>query len=772
MADILAILHASALGLWLRAYSNGQIDTSPDGLTYGAPTTVLSGAVRCLGFDGTTLVAAGDAGALSTSTDGVAWTSRTSGFGADAIRGVAYSSSLALWVSVGDNGKLYTSPTATTWTAGTSGVVTTLYCATFANGFFVVGGDAGKLLASSTGSTWTARAPGFGAIAGIRAVCYSTSIGLWLATGDLGHTATSPDTITWTARAIGFLGTQIGYAAAATTSLLIVGGSSGGLASSPDGITWTLDTAYFGSSDIYALAADIPGQTLSDLGVIHPTLQSYSLAPTIIDPGNGLGQRASIRIQIADEPWADLDVDPYVSTRSYDPFSQGTYWGKFLARNPYYQNRELVIYTGFLVGNAFDPANCQASTFLLDQIAGPDNSQKVSVTARDALKLADDKKALAPSPNTGKLLTDITDVSTAIVLTPALIGDAEYPLSGTVCIGSECITFTRVAGSDTLTVVNRATDHTIAASASAGAAVQLCLRYTNVQVQKILLDLLVNYGNVPNKYINSAAWDLEANTWLSTTFLTTLIPKPVGVTTLIKELSEQCLFFVWWDEHQSLIQFQALHPARGSSTSLTDSLNFLANSPSIAESPDQRLSEVFVYYGQVNPTLDVTRTDNYTLQQIQVDLQAEQVTQYGEAKIKQIFSRWFKANNQTQAATLGTRLLSKYRDNPRTFTFQLDAKDASLWTGDFAQITSYVYQDTTGASTSQGIQIVSAQENVGGTTFTYKAVNSFFTRRYGYITPNSMPVYSLASAAQKSAYGFISQNNGLMLNGDTGYAII
>jgi hypothetical protein len=68
-------------------------------------------------------VVAGSSGTITTSPDGVNWTSRTSGFGSDIIRGVIFGD--GLYVAVGNLGKMTTSPDGVTWTSRTSGFGTT-----------------------------------------------------------------------------------------------------------------------------------------------------------------------------------------------------------------------------------------------------------------------------------------------------------------------------------------------------------------------------------------------------------------------------------------------------------------------------------------------------------------------------------------------------------------------------------------------------------------------------------------------------------------------
>ena len=84
-------------------------------------------------------------------------------------------------------------------------------------------------------------------------------------------------------------------------------------------------------------------------GTTHfPCIDSTKLSPVAITPGQPFGKRASITIKLRDFPHHDRGIDPYVSTRTYTPKSQGTFFGKLLARNPYFQGRPLRLKTGYI----------------------------------------------------------------------------------------------------------------------------------------------------------------------------------------------------------------------------------------------------------------------------------------------------------------------------------------------------------------------------------------------------------------------------------------
>jgi len=140
--------------------------TNSWGSITGLPTnwtarTPLGNMIRTIGYNETNLyVAAGTAGTLMTSPDGITWTARTSGFGANSIYKVSFGN--GLWVAVGANGTITTSTDGITWTARTANMSSNdIYDAQYANSIWVAVGaggaatNTGGITYSTNGTTWT-----------------------------------------------------------------------------------------------------------------------------------------------------------------------------------------------------------------------------------------------------------------------------------------------------------------------------------------------------------------------------------------------------------------------------------------------------------------------------------------------------------------------------------------------------------------------------------------------------------------------------------------
>jgi hypothetical protein len=257
-------------GTYVAATSQGNVATSPDGVTWTLRTGV--GNYNGMTYGNGLFVAVGASGSLQTSPDGVTWTSRTSNFGFSAINSVAFGN--GTFVAVGQAGKIATSTNGTSWTLQTSPIGSEIFSVGFGNGLFVFGAGNGNLYTSSNnGVSWTSRSSTFGT-SQIYGVTYGNN--LYVIGGTQDKLATSPDGVTWTSRTSSFTGsfgiTSVAYGANAYVAV----GGAGALATSPDGINWTQGTSGLGAGSLDTVTF---GNGLFLAGGINNRL-STSNAPT------------------------------------------------------------------------------------------------------------------------------------------------------------------------------------------------------------------------------------------------------------------------------------------------------------------------------------------------------------------------------------------------------------------------------------------------------------------------------------------------------------
>lgn len=481
------------------------------------------------------------------------------------------------------------------------------------------------------------------------------------------------------------------------------------------------DRANFTNAPV-TLTFSVPTSVLQEAGIDSiPSIDSIRFDPATISLGQNLGQRASLTVTFNDHPNSDTGpgFDKYLADRPYDPFKQGTFWGKFRARQPFLRGRPLRWIT-ILQASAIDDPIVETRNYIIESFTGPDNDGKFSIVAKDILKLADGDRAQAPIASNGFLVAGITDIATAATLSPTGIGNAEYPASGFVAIGgTEICSFTRSGDALTLT---RAQLGTVNSAHSAQDRVQLVLQYSAADAADIISDLLQTYAGVDSSFIPIDAWQLETASYLNRVY-TGIIAQPTSVNTLISELIEQAGLSVWWDDRDQHINLMVLRGLLYDPVVLSDD-NMLADALEITEQPDLRLSQVHTYFGQINPLTSLTDKANYRSVSKIIDGDAE--ADYGSPAIKEIFSRWIPALGRTIADRLGTILLGRFRDPPRHFRGSvLRGSLPEIHLGDGFEITSWTLQDATGAPYTAKTQIT--RLNAGPDVIQFESDEVIFT---------------------------------------------
>ena len=531
---------------------------------------------------------------------------------------------------------------------------------------------------------------------------------------------------------------------------------------------YTLGTAL----SLFFARGDVAARGVSGAPYIIPALVSVSTSPTKINlsaanpDAQGLGNRALCKIRLQDHPHTDRKVDPYLSTRSFDPMDRGSFWTKWLVRNKYRQNVVIKVYEGY-DGQALSAMNVR--TYFLQTITGPGDSGAVNIQGKDILAKIEDRKAQAPVVSPGDLYVDIDSSVTSFVVANAIT--SEYSATGTLRINDEIMTYTGVS-TDTngieFTGVTRGTDNTTAAAHSSEDQVQECLRVTSTRVDSVLNTLLTTYGGVAVSYIDTSGWTAEADLHLNSYNLTALITEPTSVSKLVSEIQAQSLCYVWWDERTALVNLKAIRGVDSLPPLVTSETNIIAGSFSLSEMPRQRVSQVWVYYNQRDFTKSETDPASYANAYVAANLESETDELYGEPSIRKIFARFLPTD--ALALSSSSKIITRYVDTPRQCKFRMDAKDRSYWTGDIVRISHDLDVDQFGARNIAQWIITSAEEVVPGEIVEYTAEDATLYGRISVIVSNATGDY-VGDGTDAFDGAWITDANGNYSNGDAGARI-
>lgn len=439
---------------------------------------------------------------------------------------------------------------------------------------------------------------------------------------------------------------------------------------------------------------------------VIPNIDRITHTSARINPGEDLGSRARLEVAFVDMPHSDTGegFDPYVDLRDYNPYEQGSFWPKFRARQPFLRGAPMVWYMGE-EGQTID--EMEARHFLVENFTGPTEAGEFRIVGLDPLKMLDGDRAQCPVLSEGRLQADITDSQTSLQLTPTGIGET-YPTSGLAHIGGdEIVSYTRVG--DVMTIV-RAQMTTEANEHVAGDRVQVIEVFDSMDVADIIYRLVTEFAYFPPEWIPLLEWQAETEAYLNRVF-TAYIAEPTSVNKLVAELMQQAGLSIWWDALGQLLRLRVLRQISTQSEFFDEAL-YDRGSFRITEQQDKRISQVWTFFGQKNPLLNVDDKYNYRSSVLSVDLEAER--SYQSSQVEKIYSRWIAQGGRSAAERVNSLILSRYRIPPRLFSFELvRGAQGNPELGAGYTIGHRVLQDATGALQTVPSQAVSVTVRPG-----------------------------------------------------------
>jgi len=493
--------------------------------------------------------------------------------------------------------------------------------------------------------------------------------------------------------------------------------------------------------------------------VTFPTLQTIGTTPTKLDPSNGLGARSTLKLSVADHPWTDAGIDPYLSERTEDADAIGSFWGKWLARNPYYEGRGIRVWTGYLTDEGlFDQSNFIERAYLLHKISGPDASGKVMIEAKDPLKRADNEKSQWPPAPEVTLTADIGDSTTIIAVddsAPISAWLARTPTQEYIRIDDEIMRVTAAAG-NSLTVVRASmplfyqANSNIAEDHDDGASVQLCYLYENERIDHVIEQLLNEASGIPLSFLPVADWQaVILDSGYETYEMNTLLVETKGVKDLLQELTKLNVM-IWWDERAQQVKMGTLLPTSASGDVYNEDTHIIDKSVGVTLDVKGRLSRVWFAYGHRNPTQKLDELVNFSAVEIRIDDDAESENEYGQKRVHKIMSRWLTGTQRPIAGEISGRILVDKRDTKATITIKLDPKDDDQWTGDTITVETRQRQDKFGRPVNANYLILQATENLkaNGVEYSYVLQEQVTFDRTGVITPDTNPEVELVDGGE------------------------
>jgi hypothetical protein len=495
-------------------------------------------------------------------------------------------------------------------------------------------------------------------------------------------------------------------------------------------------------------------RAIPELGAI-PCLKTAKLQPEEVRVGKGLSYFGQVSIELQDFVDDDFREDPFYShaSRAAIDHEAGTYFGKLMARNPWWIGRKIRVIEGWATDGVWHSGDTIVHNFLIRDVQGPSGGT-VKITAAGPLQLLNLNDAEAPRPSEGVLLADITNIATTATLADAVIA-ADYPSSGLIRIGDEIMSYTR--SGVTLTMV-RARQGTIADSHSAGDTVQWCLQYTDEPLMDIVLDLLTTYGGIDTTYLATDEWDSEQSVWLALYNLSGIVSQPTKILELVQSLLEASACLLWWDDTDGQLKARAVRPGVTNRGTWNDRFHLLGPAV-VARDMTARVSRCDILIDLRSAERDPKDYASYRIRVVGAE-EGNGATENKTSQVHVIASRWLSANQVGLAERASSQITTQLRDGRQTLQVEVAAKDAIASIGDLLNVSTKDIVDRNGEPETIRCMVVKREAMAVGSKYRYLLERFPFTGRFAFMTDIDCPDYDDATTEQKDPGGFMGNADG------------
>lgn len=519
-----------------------------------------------------------------------------------------------------------------------------------------------------------------------------------------------------------------------------------------------------------------------------PYIKGVAYLPTEIK--DNLTVNARLVCTFIDEPDNDIGIDPYLFSTSIDqdftqirnvqytatlgvipsvtsPIPRGTFFKKFVARNPNYKGRFLKVYEGFLGLEEKDFKQKWAG--VVDAIKY--DRGNVKIEAVDLLK------SLAnidiPQKLDIKLNSDITYNSTSFSV--STIEGLEKPV-GYCRLDDEIIYYASIdERTKTVSGCVRGMFDTEATEHNINDKVQKVRVYAQKNPFDLLLEMLEKDAEISPEYIDYKAFEKWRDFPERDIDYHAVIPEPTKLEKLFFEIVDSLDCKCWVNEDLQITIKRNIQNEPGRTYyKITDTANIINDSAAIDLNPQSRISRILLYWDNdiFKKIDDVTA---YSRLDIAVEGEAENRKEYGEIAEKKIFSRWIhddigwkEEDFKRYIKNHLIRQLWRYRDPMPILSFSLELKDSEMRTGEFCTVSTDEMCDISGVDV-KAMPFNIIRREAKGAKINYKALQ-LQPRKIAFIAPDGLPDYDKASDADKE-YGYISGNDGKMPDDSWGYFI-
>jgi hypothetical protein len=445
----------------------------------------------------------------------------------------------------------------------------------------------------------------------------------------------------------------------------------------------------------------------------------------------------------------------------------GTYWKKFLARNPNYQDRPIRIYEGFL--------GLPKTDFQLRWQGTIENiiqdNDFVTIECTDPLKSIAD--FTLPEKIEVSIAADITTASTEL----AVRHSSKLSTYIYFRLEDEIIEVNTKNTSIDSVNVTRGSLETVIAEHKADRKLEPIWHAGPENPFNTML-FLTSFCGISSAN-NTTAWTAARDWPGDDKNIEAYISEPTECDKLLFELADLTNCRIWYDEAQKINCKRVVNndPNRAY-INLTDSANIIENSGSVNYRALERISRYWMYWG-LNPIGQFNNTTSYSYLSGAIDLDSESSNFYGSIVESTFFNRWSHSSEgpgHTEsvmwAKSYVNRMLFNRSDPLPLINLKVEIKDSTLMTGDYVEIDTDEIEEVTGQH-SNNKYIITYRDPATPDGFVSLKAQALPNRKIAIIASTTMADDWNNASTSERIYAYIANSSGSMGNNDetAGYCI-
>jgi hypothetical protein len=288
---------------------------------------------------------------------------------------------------------------------------------------------------------------------------------------------------------------------------------------------------------------------------------------------------------------------------------------------------------------------------------------------------------------------------------------------------------------------------------------------------------LLKYAGLTAAEIDTAAMQAERDYWMPSSVNATTgvysgalmrrtLTDVTDVQKLLQEIGEVQMFWFYVTDDQMVTgRYYAPVPPTVTATVVTDDNAMLANTLSVNDHNESRISRALVAYHLPEGESADTPED---FEKIRIELtpSLEARDFYGDKRLQAVMSQWFQPVTASGISTeaevvryFTQRIVSRKRHGQRILTTKLPLQYDDLNLGDPVQVTTDRVQDVHGNPLSSTFYV--AKKKREGTRLEFEFVDMGLSERAGFYNNTDLTVYTSASDRRKLD-GYYSDDNGFV----------